>query len=1433
MPRNKTSILFRGFLGLLLASALVALAPPAACQEEPMEEEEEFDPRVYLNTEEDADGLLRAAWRARENNNWRMAIEKYLETIREYGGTVFAANERLYLPMRALVRKELSELPKEGKEIYKLLKGREAELAYRRALRSGKLGQLRRIAEEYPCLPTAPRALYHLGEWSRARGEAGRAVFFWQQLMAEYPDWEGASRAAVLTRAALVSAEAGRTAEGWRFFDRLKKVGGLAKLRVGSKESIVADAVKKRLEAAGPAGGGARLEAGFWPTMGGSPAHDGQAARMVDAGVRRWQRKLGGTVRPTNPRYSHIRQPKTTSTGPVVPKRHGVCAGGMVYVAGDDSIVAVRAMSGKTIWAASKGRVDEKLPSSRMALPAIGGDRIFVVMGAPPRGNRYSHFRRPQTTYSSSIKLRAYALSGGKLRWESGRFESDKTKEFLKGVDLVSMPVHDSGYVYVPAVKRSATTNDTYMLCFDANDGRMVWQTFVCAGYPMKVGYYHNQTQVQEDTLPPAVKEGLIAFCTNVGAVSVLDATSGQLLWVYLYDRLEPPKTDRFGRPTATGVDSWAPSAPIIKDGLVICAPQDSPELLALELATGKVRWKSRRGSLKHLVGVSGETLVASGGKDVVGFSLRSGKRRWRGRLEDQEAGLGVLSNDSVMIPTLRGLQRFSLKTGKLLAKFRFKDGKTEAGNLLVSGDVLVSVGDKAYGGYYAWKEIVAKLDKQIAASPKASKPRAELGEVYFSAEKYAQASKIFKAALSRAKPGETSGGIALVPVIKRQIWESHSRLGDADEKAGKADAALAQYREAHKYRVDEGTSMIGHMRFARCKEKLGQHAPAVAELMTVLGKYAKETYKVGSRRTMAGNFAKTEIDRLIKAKGRSVYEVFDRKANQLLAAAGTVATVRRVIEAYPNSAAVSPALIKLSEIHTRAGKHAEAAAALREHLYKRRGSARDLEVRARLALAYEKQGINGLARSVLRQMQRRNIKDSFKLGSKAWTVKDFVGKHMPDVKGPGKGLPAPKLTPPLASAWKVTPGGNVQVAPNAGEHEVTGAAFLIVNQREIMAVDLSSGQQLWRKAGPAAAAVGGRFIRSRLNAVATSGAVLTANGNRLRALSPATGESLWDVELFKVPAGVNSYSIYPRLAAGDGVVAAVASWNQRDPKTRRYTYKAKIVMLDEGTGRQVWSKDFGGNVQQVKLVDGTLIVAGYDYRTRKGSMAAYEIADGSKRFGASFTGSVQQIATSGGLAAIASQKGIHCYDLGTGKLKWKASAGGRYQRILASDDSKLVVLGQNYGRSASAVCAFDFETGKRLWKGPSVAGLRYSTNMRSGSDYLMLSAYNYKKKRHTVIGLDAKNGKKTWSSELPQNSYIHSTLVGQLHGGAIARIRKGGGYVYERRIWNMKTGKLVEKKSCGGYGFLRVHEGAILQLTGGTAECLVPAGTKRTPKKK
>ena len=105
-------------------------AEPAPAAEEP----EDFG--VYLDTEDDAERLIRLAARAAEEGRWRPCLEAYLECMRSYGGKVMrggADDAELYVGVGEVVRAMMARAPKEGRELWTLLKRGEFSSALARA----------------------------------------------------------------------------------------------------------------------------------------------------------------------------------------------------------------------------------------------------------------------------------------------------------------------------------------------------------------------------------------------------------------------------------------------------------------------------------------------------------------------------------------------------------------------------------------------------------------------------------------------------------------------------------------------------------------------------------------------------------------------------------------------------------------------------------------------------------------------------------------------------------------------------------------------------------------------------------------------------------------------------------------------------------------------------------------------------------------------------------------------------------------------------------------------------------------------------------------------------------------------------------------------------------------------------------------------------
>ncbi|RMF39114.1 MAG: hypothetical protein D6753_14475, partial [Planctomycetota bacterium] len=118
---------------------------------------------------------------------------------------------------------------------------------------------------------------------------------------------------------------------------------------------------------------------------------------------------------------------------------------------------------------------------------------------------------------------------------------------------------------------------------------------------------------------------GRLFYNTNLGHVVCLDPADGRVIWQTRYRRESLqgrtyPRPDRFRYRTVTPC--------LVSGGLVYCAPQDAPEVFALDATNGALVWSSDAGGTEdaiHLVGIAGENLVC-GGDHVVWLDRGSGR---------------------------------------------------------------------------------------------------------------------------------------------------------------------------------------------------------------------------------------------------------------------------------------------------------------------------------------------------------------------------------------------------------------------------------------------------------------------------------------------------------------------------------------------------------------------------------------------------------------------------------------------------------------------------------------------------------------------------------------------------------------------------------------------------------------------------------------
>ena len=299
-----------------------------------------------------------------------------------------------------------------------------------------------------------------------------------------------------------------------------------------------------------------------------------------------------------------------------------VVAGGRIYINTLTGIEAFDLASGRS-WPSSR-------PGTRLF---DSGSRIgaYLPVGYPllgvPRGTLsladdclYGRLGKPVTGWANGetaadggsesflvgldLKRQGSLLKGFPLRLTPPRFS---------GVEFEGAPLVFGNWIIVALVARDNVGVQRRVAAFDRFDGRLIWESPVLAA-----GSVQGSDQahlISHQLLTEA--GGRVFYNTNLGSVACLDPLNGQIVWLAEYERVAiekqaVPAVDRY---------RYRDLSPCMVDaGLVYCAPQDCPEVFALDAITGDLVWSTdsyQAADTTQLLGVQDRSLLLSGDRLV------------------------------------------------------------------------------------------------------------------------------------------------------------------------------------------------------------------------------------------------------------------------------------------------------------------------------------------------------------------------------------------------------------------------------------------------------------------------------------------------------------------------------------------------------------------------------------------------------------------------------------------------------------------------------------------------------------------------------------------------------------------------------------------------------------------------------------------------
>jgi outer membrane protein assembly factor BamB len=208
---------------------------------------------------------------------------------------------------------------------------------------------------------------------------------------------------------------------------------------------------------------------------------------------------------------------------------------------------------------------------------------------------------------------------------------------------------------------------DYHVSCYQLASGALHWSTFVVRG---QVEHNMFGRAVIEFAAAPLVAipaRGVVLASTGLGVVAALDLATGQVLWRTDYTPIPIPKARSYSPPKRDTV--WRTTPPVVVGGVVLVAPRDSRDLMALDLADGRLLWSlpssvlnaldadTAELSFDHLIGAD-ERVFYLGGAKTSALAKPGGMRsveapvpQWTERVENAEwARHGQLAPDAVVV---------------------------------------------------------------------------------------------------------------------------------------------------------------------------------------------------------------------------------------------------------------------------------------------------------------------------------------------------------------------------------------------------------------------------------------------------------------------------------------------------------------------------------------------------------------------------------------------------------------------------------------------------------------------------------------------------------------------------------------------------------------------------------------------------------------
>ncbi|MBN1854221.1 MAG: PQQ-binding-like beta-propeller repeat protein [Pirellulales bacterium] len=871
-------------------------------------------------------GALASIRELLNEEQWDEALDRLTRFTETSSDQLIALDGNRYVTLREYCHHQISRLPPEALELYRLRVDPLAEAWFSQGVAERDISRLRRVVDTMFCSRWGDDALLAIGELALQQGNYGMARSSWERISRQlrgpegrplwlalrdidletnwdrvepilthrdstgadhwlaYPDTD-LSLADIRARLILVSIREGSFDRAGLELALFSKLHPDAAGRLGGRQVVFAKALSDLLTAAKdwPAWSGEP----DWPTFAGSPERAGTAPSAVPIAGPAWDAPLTQLAEPQHRDPGQRlgfsgRRIGEDAERPL--SYHPIILGDSFFYCDAHRVYARKLATGEGAYTpdgviyAPQRDPQSPIPSGRQILGVprytmtAHAGRLYACMGDPIADLGTSHPSREQRLVGLDLKR------GGMLLFEVAPEDASWAFE--------GAPVADDRSIYV-AMRQSDVSPRASVACFDGYTGKMRWRTFVASGSsPGQPGWdeiTHNLLTLVEDT---------IYYNTNLGVVAALSADDGNIRWIARYDRAKRGDLSR------RAAHFYRDLTPCVYDaGLLFVAPSDSPYLFALDAMTGQVMWATDLADdVVHLLGVADGNLIASGDR-LWWLNAQTGKVAAPPWPENRRAGIrgygrGFLAGNQVYWPT----QQAEILVFRTVPKTRHDETVhpmdridlaaygAESGNILVVHEFLmVATPDRIYA-FSQFPRERDRLQHEAATRPDDPAAQFRFAQCERAMGHWENATEYYRRAIQLSPNSQT---------VRTQA--SHELTAMLLERAevlrenGQLDAAIEKANDAIRLAVTPRDRVNALMSAARIEVSAERPVEAIARWQQILDDDHLAGYPVEVdeyRKLAARLVVQDQIAKVIRDYGHGVYARQEAAAMEALATA-------------------------------------------------------------------------------------------------------------------------------------------------------------------------------------------------------------------------------------------------------------------------------------------------------------------------------------------------------------------------------------------------------------------------------------------------------------------------------------------------------------------------------------------------------------------